>query len=89
MSEELDELKGYDAIDITGACVGGSDAEKKEEAGWCTNGTGRDETMSSELEKDEQVQVLMLALARLRASDEAQNVRRLPCKWTADEEKSV
>lgn len=32
MSDELDELKGYDAIDITGACVGGSDAEKKEEA---------------------------------------------------------
>lgn len=31
MSDELDELKGYDAIDITGACVGGSDAEKKEE----------------------------------------------------------
>lgn len=33
MSEELAELKGYDAIDITGACVGGRDAEKKEEAG--------------------------------------------------------
>nr|XP_036579215.1 uncharacterized protein CTRU02_10825 [Colletotrichum truncatum]KAF6786701.1 hypothetical protein CTRU02_10825 [Colletotrichum truncatum] len=42
MSDELEELKGYDAIDITGACVGGSGAEKKEEAE-CGNGTSRNE----------------------------------------------